>query len=494
MVEADFESTVPDLGHASMPLLLRLSEEVIVQKVQLLGMGIASENALGPDHLSLGTPLNNLASLYEELGRYAEAESLFKRSLAITEKALGPIHPDVGLLFDNLGKLLMAQGRDTEAESLYKRSLAIRERALGPDDAAVGRSLNNLAHLYRAQGRNAEAERLYERALAISKKVLGDEHLGVAVQLSNIGELHTQQGRYADAERQLKRALSIQEKALGPHPDVAASLNALAELYRKWGRGTEAEPLYERSLAIREKAYGSSDHREVAQSLNNLALLYEERREYAKAEQYYERSLAISRKTLGPDHPDLGRLLNNLAGLHFAQQQWTRASDYLRQSADLIIRRMKRGTATSGLVLTAKGKSEAERESQRFWTLVKAAYRVADVETTRRPELARGMFGMAQWAGASEAATALAQMATRQAKGDGVIARLVRERQDLVGEWQTRDEQVTREFSLPTDKRNAAVGLEQRARIGMIDAASPKLTRLWRRLFPSTACWRAPNL
>ena len=39
--------------------------------------------------------LNNLADLYQAQGRYADAEPLYKRSLAIGEKALGPDHPDV---------------------------------------------------------------------------------------------------------------------------------------------------------------------------------------------------------------------------------------------------------------------------------------------------------------------------------------------------------------------------------------------------------------
>ena len=37
--------------------------------------------------------LNGLATLYLEQGRYAQAEPLYKRSLAIWEKALGPDDP-----------------------------------------------------------------------------------------------------------------------------------------------------------------------------------------------------------------------------------------------------------------------------------------------------------------------------------------------------------------------------------------------------------------
>ena len=109
--------------------------------------------ALGYLDTASPTGDRNLASLHFEEGRYAEAELLYKRSLAVREKALGPDHPAVGTLLNNLAGLYRAQGRYAEAESLYKRSLAVREKALGPDHADVGNSLNNLAFLYRSQGR-----------------------------------------------------------------------------------------------------------------------------------------------------------------------------------------------------------------------------------------------------------------------------------------------------------------------------------------------------
>ena len=76
----------------------------------------------------MAASLNNLAALYQVQGRYAEAEPLFKRSLAIKEKAFGPDHPDVALSLNNLGLLYQNQGRYTDAEPLYKRALAIKEK------------------------------------------------------------------------------------------------------------------------------------------------------------------------------------------------------------------------------------------------------------------------------------------------------------------------------------------------------------------------------
>ena len=82
---------------------------------------------------AVGTSLSNLAGMYMDQGRYAEADPLFKRALAIDEKALGPEHPDVGQSLNNLAAVYLYQGRYGEAEPLFKRALAIDEKALGPD-------------------------------------------------------------------------------------------------------------------------------------------------------------------------------------------------------------------------------------------------------------------------------------------------------------------------------------------------------------------------
>ena len=72
----------------------------------------------------LAATLNNQAELYKEEGRYAEAEPLYKRALAIWKKALGPDHPDFAQSLNNLAGLYLAQGRYADAEPLYKRALA----------------------------------------------------------------------------------------------------------------------------------------------------------------------------------------------------------------------------------------------------------------------------------------------------------------------------------------------------------------------------------
>src|SRR4051794_13044829 len=71
-------------------------------------------------------------------------------------------------------------GRFADAEPLYRRSLAIREKALALDHTDVATSLNGLALLYDTLRRYADAEPLYRRSLAIYEKALGPDHLFVA--------------------------------------------------------------------------------------------------------------------------------------------------------------------------------------------------------------------------------------------------------------------------------------------------------------------------
>jgi CHAT domain-containing protein/tetratricopeptide (TPR) repeat protein len=448
------------------------------------------EKALGPDHIDVGIDLNNLAALYKDEGRYAEAEPLYKRALAIVEKALGGDHPTVSTALNNLAVLYRAEGRYDEAEPLYQRALAITEKALGPDHPDVGGRLNNLARLYQIEGRYTEAEPLYKRALAIRQKALGPDHPDVGQALNNLASVYQDQGRYAEAEPLHQRALAIDEKALGSdHPLVGTDLNNLATLYYEQSRYAEAERLYKRALAIAEKALGP-DHPLVGADLNNLATLYKDQGRVAEAEPLYQQALAIDEKAFGGDHPDVGRDLNNLAQLDVSQGNWAGAADAWRRSTNIIVRRAQRGTIV-GDSLKGKRKSETAQLAWEFWSLVKTVHRLANEQHDEAGPL-REMFQTAQWAQSSEAAQSLAQMAARGATGDLKLAALVRERQDLVAEWQRRDQARSAAVAQEPDKRNREAETENIARLDAIDARIAGIDQELAESFPDYAALASP--
>src|SRR5271166_4288059 len=271
--------------------------------------------SFGPEHPDVATGLNNLALLLRATNRLAEAESLFRRALTITEKSFGPAHPDVAKGLNNLALLLSDTNRLAEAEPLFRRALTITEKSFGPEHPDVAIRLNNLAGLLSDTNRPAEAEPLFRRALAITEKSFGPEHPDVAIRLNNLAGLLSDTNRLTEAEPLFRRALAIVEKSFGPaHPNVAKGLNNLALLLRDINRLAEAEPLFRRALAITEKSFGP-EHPNVATGLNHLAGLRRATNRLAEAEPLLRRALAIDEKSFGSEHPNVATSLNNLAGL-----------------------------------------------------------------------------------------------------------------------------------------------------------------------------------
>ena len=93
--------------------------------------------------------LNNQAITLHHQHKYAEAEPLYRQSLAIKEKELGPDHPSIATALNNLASLLQDQGKYGEADPLYRRALAIAEKTLGDNHPTTITIKNNIKSLRR---------------------------------------------------------------------------------------------------------------------------------------------------------------------------------------------------------------------------------------------------------------------------------------------------------------------------------------------------------
>ncbi|HWP29721.1 MAG TPA: tetratricopeptide repeat protein, partial [Chloroflexota bacterium] len=441
-----------------------------------------AEARFGPEHPQVAGALSYVATAYRVQGRYAEAEPHFKRALALFEKTLGPGDINVAVVLNELAQLYYVQGRLADAEPLFVRAIDIEEKLLGPDDPQIATLLNNLAALYRAQAKYALAEQLRKRTIAILEKSKGPDDPVVAVALDNLAVLYQSQERYAEAEPLTERALAILEKALGPdHPDVGISLNNLASIYLALRKYAKAEPLYRRSLAISEKRLGPT-HLEVAKTLDNLAGLYRIQGRYEEAEPVYRRALAIFEATYGSDHPDVALFYNNLGGFYFDQGKWAASLEASRKATAVFIRRTQRGLDLVGQTSTGRGRRQAAEQSLSFVRLLKAAHRLSGAGGDAR--LSDEAFQAAQWAHASEAAASLAQMAIRSAAGDRELALLVRERQDLLIEWEKRNGLLVWARSQPPDRRDPRVDQRIQDHLAALNARLEEIDRKLKDAFP----------
>jgi len=236
----------------------------------LLDAIAVAEEAFGPDHLEVATPLNNLAVCYKYLARYLDAGPLYQRALMITERALGSDHPQVATIYHNLGGLEHAARNWTRGEPFARKSVRIRTRALGANHPDVAADLTALAALLDQQKKYVEAERLYRRALAIVERVHGSDSHAVAVNLNNLAAVRHARGAVNDAERMYRRALDIETTVLGArHPKVGFSLNNLAVLLKS-KEPEEAAALFRRALDIFRSALGA-EHPNVGVCLENYS-------------------------------------------------------------------------------------------------------------------------------------------------------------------------------------------------------------------------------
>lgn len=99
-------------------------------------------------------------------GRYAEAADHFAAALARAE-TFAPGDPRLLMTLSRLAAATRAEGDYAEAEPLYKRTVAIIEATVGPRHPALAQALDNYAALLEEIGRGGEAAALRARAQAI---------------------------------------------------------------------------------------------------------------------------------------------------------------------------------------------------------------------------------------------------------------------------------------------------------------------------------------
>ena len=77
--------------------------------------------------------MNNLALVYEQQGKYTEAEVLHQQTLELERTALGDAHPSTLDSMNNLALVYQQQGKYAEAEALRQQVLVTRDVEVDPD-------------------------------------------------------------------------------------------------------------------------------------------------------------------------------------------------------------------------------------------------------------------------------------------------------------------------------------------------------------------------
>jgi tetratricopeptide (TPR) repeat protein len=222
---------------------LAAARQALGKQQEALALAVEMD-ALAARDLPAGHPvaLNaaaELAVLQQEQGR-EEAAGTLARVLAAQELALGERHPTTTMTRSNLAAVLHGLGRFAEAEPLFRRSIELFAGPATGEDGILLRS--NLGFVLEKQGKAAQAEAVLRPALRDAEQHLGRTHWLTGVVHKNLGVALKGLARFDEAEQELLAAHACLEQALGAsHPNVKRTALALADFYAERRRDEDAE-------------------------------------------------------------------------------------------------------------------------------------------------------------------------------------------------------------------------------------------------------------
>jgi tetratricopeptide (TPR) repeat protein len=114
--------------------------------------------------------VGSLADLYIAQKKYAEAEPLLERELAIREKSTMQAGPEMARNLFLLGMAYAADQKYAAAIPMFDRGLKIMGQTLPVDDLNLAPILDLYSAVLRKAGRAAEADETESRAQAIRAK------------------------------------------------------------------------------------------------------------------------------------------------------------------------------------------------------------------------------------------------------------------------------------------------------------------------------------
>jgi tetratricopeptide (TPR) repeat protein len=207
----EFDAANPDVVYEMGALLQQLKQPAAALPYFERHLGMVDDDQ---------QTLVQIGKCYIDLGRLAEAEAVLQRALALADDAVGEY---------NLGYVLEQTGRSSEAETRYRRAIALNpglasaHTNLGTALAGRGRVDEGAAHL-------AEAARLAP---------------GSAAARNNLGAVFLQQRQVERAAREFRLALDLNPDYADAHANLGSALaqrGAYREALREFDEALRIDP------------------------------------------------------------------------------------------------------------------------------------------------------------------------------------------------------------------------------------------------------------
>jgi CHAT domain-containing protein/tetratricopeptide (TPR) repeat protein len=164
---------------------------------------------------------NNLAEIYQLLGREQEAENFYNKAATMAASTWGSNSIDYAYTLTNLASVMEKKGMYDEALLNYNKALAIFEKIVGKNNVDYFSVMNNIAYVYVRKNNLTEAETRLMTLIPVAEKAIGKDQVLVTTMLNNLGLIREKQERYKESSELYLQSLTRRSKMLGPqHPLV----------------------------------------------------------------------------------------------------------------------------------------------------------------------------------------------------------------------------------------------------------------------------------
>jgi tetratricopeptide (TPR) repeat protein len=199
-----------------------------------------AEHGAPPDEVEISRLTRNLASVFEKLQRYTEAEALYKQCLSLAEQHKTDVASHLLALTD-----FYTEWKKYDKAALFaQRSLDLAEQTSEKDPMVVAIAMFKLAEINRASGKADQAEHLYTQCLALTETAATATSSAIVPPLAGRAKARLAQGKNDEAEADFLRALNVAYQTMDTDlPQVAALVSDYADLLILMHRATQASEL-----------------------------------------------------------------------------------------------------------------------------------------------------------------------------------------------------------------------------------------------------------
>jgi serine/threonine-protein kinase len=292
------------------------------------------KSLFGRDSAEVAENLVALGQLRSDQARYGEAEPRIRQGLGIGKRRLPPSHPSVGKAMYALGEVLVNEGKYDQGIQILDQAVSIQS-APGGATADLAASLTELANAHFYSGQLDISNSLNQRVVVMDRKLYGERHPNVAEDLINLGAIQSEWGHYVETERYYRQALDIIQGFFGKdHPETADVMTLLGRALNAQGRFNEAADVLRDALGVLERSYGKV-HPRVASAVGELGKVALQQGKLDEAEADFRRQADIYRSVYKGKHFYIGSALANLGGVYMERKQFVRAERSFRDALQI---------------------------------------------------------------------------------------------------------------------------------------------------------------